>query len=45
LLAGYDEDGPGLYRIDYLGTMHKIHVAAHGYTGKMISGLLDNLYR
>lgn len=31
LLAGYDESGPSLYFLDYLGTMHKMPFGAHGY--------------
>jgi len=31
VLAGYDTDGPALYWIDYLATMHKVKTAAQGY--------------
>lgn len=32
LLAGYDEqDGPSLYLIDYLGSMHNMNMAGTGY--------------
>lgn len=32
LLAGYDETGPSLYFLDYLGTMHHMPFGAHGYS-------------
>lgn len=42
LLGGIDEDGPGLYFMDYLGTLQKTHVGAHGYGGLFLYGILDN---
>jgi len=31
--------------MDYLGTLQKTHVAAHGYGGLFLLGLLDNQWR
>eukprot|EP00959_Pyramimonas_sp_CCMP1952_P406554 8520894-Pyramimonas_sp.AAC.2 len=31
LVAGYDNDKPSLYYIDYLSCLHKMHCAGHGY--------------
>ncbi len=30
LIAGYDEDGPALYWLDYLGTLQRVTKGAHG---------------
>ncbi|CAG9313678.1 PSMB2_1 [Blepharisma stoltei] len=42
LLAGFDESGPSLYYLDYLGVVQKIRVGSHGHAGSFILGLLDN---
>ncbi len=45
LVGGVDEDGPGLYYIDYLGSMHKMPFGAHGYGSFFVLATLDALYR
>ena len=41
LLAGYDEgEGPSLYFMDYLATMHKMNTAGHGYGGMFTKSLV-----
>lgn len=42
LLAGWDQTGPSLFYVDYLGTLDKLRKGAHGYAGSMLYGLLDN---
>ena len=44
LLAGYDNDGPKLYWLDYLGSMVRVAKAAHGYGAYFLYGLMDNTY-
>jgi len=45
LLAGYDKNGPALYFMDYLASMHKMNYAVHGYAGYFLFSLLDRTYR
>ena len=45
LLAGYDNDGPKLYWLDYLGSMVRVAKAAHGYGAYFLYGLMDNYYK
>jgi 20S proteasome subunit beta 4 len=45
LLGGFDKEGPSLYFLDYLASMHKVPFGAHGYAGYFIYGLLDKLYK
>ena len=45
LVAGYDNDGPKLYWLDYLGSYAKILKAAHGYGAYFLYGLMDNFYK
>ena len=45
LLAGYDNDGPKLYWLDYLGSYAKLLKAAHGYGAYFLYGLMDNFYK
>ena len=45
LLAGFDEDGPKLYWLDYLGSYAKLLKAAHGYGAYFLYGLMDNFYK
>lgn len=45
LVAGYDNDGPKLYLLDYLGSMSKLLKAAHGYGAYFLYGLMDNFYK
>lgn len=42
LLAGFDEEGPSLYYLDYLGICTKVRVGSHGHAGHFVLGLLDN---
>ena len=45
LVAGYDNDGPKLYWLDYLGSYAKLLKAAHGYGAYFLYGLMDNFYK
>ena len=45
LVIGYDEDGPKLYWLDYLGSIAKLLKAAHGYGAYFLYGLMDNYYK
>ncbi len=45
LLGGVDQvDGPSLYFIDYLASMHKVRHGAHGYAAFFVSSVLDRYY-
>ncbi len=41
LMGGYDADGPSLYHMDYLASMHKTDKAAHGYGSHFILSVMD----
>jgi 20S proteasome subunit beta 4 len=42
LFAGYDDqNGPELYFLDYLATMHKVNSSGHGYGGMFSLSLFD----
>lgn len=45
LMLGYDEAGAALYYLDYLGSMHKMDFAAHGYCAYFLLGILDKYYQ
>jgi len=45
LLAGVDEDGPGLYFTDYLATMHKMPFACHGHGAAFILSIFDREWK
>eukprot|EP00472_Partenskyella_glossopodia_P004244 CAMPEP_0197534802 /NCGR_PEP_ID=MMETSP1318-20131121/48396_1 /TAXON_ID=552666 /ORGANISM="Partenskyella glossopodia, Strain RCC365" /LENGTH=192 /DNA_ID=CAMNT_0043092199 /DNA_START=212 /DNA_END=790 /DNA_ORIENTATION=+ len=46
LMAGYDEKvGPSLYYMDYLGSMHKMGFAAHGYGSYFTLSTMDRYYK
>lgn len=45
LLAGVDSDGPSLYYMDYLASMHKMNYAVHGYAGYFLFSLFDKYYK
>jgi 20S proteasome subunit beta 4 len=45
LIAGYDNDGPKLYWLDYLGSIVRVAKAAHGYGAYFLYGLMDNYYK
>lgn len=45
LIAGVDEDGPGLYFLDYLASMEKVNKAAHGYGAMFTLGLMDRYWK
>jgi 20S proteasome subunit beta 4 len=46
LLGGYDRtDGPSLYFVDYMGSMHKMEFGVHGYASYFITSVLDKNYR
>lgn len=44
IIAGFDQDGPRIYWLDYLGTCQKVTKAAHGYGGNFLYGIMDNYY-
>lgn len=45
LIAGYDEgEGPSLYYLDYISTLHKLDKAAMGYGGYFMLSLMDKDY-
>lgn len=44
IISGYDQDGPKLYWLDYLGSLQKVTKAAHGYGGHFLYGIMDNYY-
>jgi len=45
LIGGYDEaDGASLYFLDYLGSMHRVKVGAHGYASYFALSLFDRYY-
>eukprot|EP01120_Amphizonella_sp_Union-15-10_P009485 TRINITY_DN359_c0_g1_i1.p1 TRINITY_DN359_c0_g1~~TRINITY_DN359_c0_g1_i1.p1 ORF type:complete len:195 (-),score=29.59 TRINITY_DN359_c0_g1_i1:133-717(-) len=46
LLGGWDlSDGASLYFIDYLGSMHQMPFAAHGYASNFVFSILDKYYK
>jgi len=46
LLGGHDEkQGPSLYFTDYLGSMHPMKVAAHGYGSYFTFSILDRGFK
>ena len=46
ILVGHDkEEGPGVYFIDYLGSLQSMNFAVHGYAGYFLLSLLDKYYR
>jgi 20S proteasome subunit beta 4 len=46
LLGGWEEkSGPELYYLDYLGSMHKVPHAAHGYCSYYALSLFDKFYQ
>lgn len=45
LLAGYDEkDGPALYWMDYLATMHHMNTCGTGYGSYFVLSMFDKLW-
>jgi len=44
LIAGYDSE-PALYYLDYLGLMHKLDFAAHGYASNFVLSILDRYHK
>jgi 20S proteasome subunit beta 4 len=46
LVGGFDEDcGASLYWLDYLGTMQKMNIAAHGYGAYFTLSILDRYWK
>ena len=45
LIAGFDNNEPSLYWLDYLGTLQKVTRGAQGYCGYFLGGLMDNYYK
>lgn len=45
LIGGYDDKkGPSLYYMDYLASMHKMPIAAHGYGASFTLSIMDRYY-
>jgi len=45
LLGGYDaEHGASMYYMDYLGSMHRMNIAAHGYPSYFALSILDRYW-
>ena len=42
--AGGEPAGPSLYFLDYLGSLHKVNVGAHGYASYFAMSLFDRFY-
>jgi 20S proteasome subunit beta 4 len=45
LIAGFDNNEPSLYWMDYLGTLQKVTRGAQGYCSYFLGGLMDNYYK
>lgn len=46
LFGGYDQDeGPSLYFLDYLASLHKMNFACHGYAGYFLLSILDRHWK
>mmetsp|Transcript_777 Transcript_777/g.1634 ORF Transcript_777/g.1634 Transcript_777/m.1634 type:complete len:195 (-) Transcript_777:295-879(-) len=45
LVAGYDNDKPSLYYIDYLSCLHKMHCSGHGYGAIFMYSLFDKWWK
>jgi len=45
LIAGVDDDGPGLYFMDYLSSMEKVNKAAHGYGAYFALSIMDKYFK
>jgi len=45
LIAGFENNEPSLYWLDYLGSLQKVTRGAQGYCSYFLSGLLDNCYK
>lgn len=46
LIAGHDKgEGPSLYFMDYMASLHKMNFAAHGYAGFFLYALLDRHWK
>lgn len=45
LIAGFDNEKPQLFYLDYLASMHEVSVGAHGYAGYFAYSLFDRYWR
>lgn len=45
VLAGHDQEGPSIFFMDYLASLHKVNTAAQGYGAYFLYGLLDRTYK
>ncbi|XP_031552109.1 proteasome subunit beta type-2-like isoform X2 [Actinia tenebrosa] len=45
LIAGYGDDGPELYHMDYLAAMSKVPFGAHGYGSFFALSVMDRYYK
>mmetsp|Transcript_37667 Transcript_37667/g.150210 ORF Transcript_37667/g.150210 Transcript_37667/m.150210 type:complete len:156 (-) Transcript_37667:3030-3497(-) len=46
ILAGYDEaDGPSVYYLDYLGTLHKLNYTAQGLAPLFVMSTMDRHWK
>ncbi|CAI9776815.1 unnamed protein product [Fraxinus pennsylvanica] len=44
ILAGYDKEGPSLYFVDYIASLHKLDKAAFGYGSYFALSMMDRHY-
>lgn len=45
LIAGFENNEPSLYWLDYLGSLQKVTRGCQGYCSYFLNGLLDNCYK
>mmetsp|Transcript_38741 Transcript_38741/g.65212 ORF Transcript_38741/g.65212 Transcript_38741/m.65212 type:complete len:193 (+) Transcript_38741:246-824(+) len=45
LVAGYDNDAPSLYYVDYLSCLHKMNCSGHGYGAIFCYSLFDKHWK
>jgi len=45
LIAGFDEDGPQLYFLDYLSSLNSLNKAAHGYGAYFALSIMDRYWK
>merc|ERR1719265_449960 len=45
LIGGMDDDGPGLYFMDYMASSEKVNKAAHGYGAYFALSIMDRYYK
>ncbi|MES1921446.1 Proteasome subunit beta type-2 [Bonamia ostreae] len=45
MIGGVDESGSSLYYLDYMGSINKLNVAAHGYCAFFVTSILDRSWK